>query len=66
MADFMKVTRNGYVLELENVMDALQIIAGQCRNPAHTAFVTAAITALEEEGAGAAPLLNGCPQATPG
>ncbi|MGW0147337.1 hypothetical protein ACWEGS_34265 [Streptomyces sp. NPDC004822] len=62
----MKVTRNGYVLELEHVVDALQTTAGQCRNPAHLAFVTAAITASEEEGPGAAPLLNGCPQATPG
>ncbi|MGV9644579.1 hypothetical protein [Streptomyces sp. NPDC003514] len=51
----MKVTRNGYVLELEHVVDALQTTAGQCRNPAHLAFVTAAITASEEEGPGAAP-----------
>lgn len=62
----MKVTRSGQLLEFEHVMDALRTTAGQCRKPAHTAFVTAAITALEKEGPGAAPLLNGCPQATPG
>ncbi|KAB7835699.1 hypothetical protein [Streptomyces mobaraensis] len=59
----MKVTRSGYVLEFEHVLDELKKTAGQCRNPAHLAFVTAAITAFEEEGPHAAPLLNGCPQA---
>ncbi|MFF7115446.1 hypothetical protein ACFY91_24485 [Streptomyces albogriseolus] len=59
----MKVTRSGYVLKFEHVLDALRETAGQCRNPAHLAFVTVAITAFEEEGPDAAPLLNGCPQA---
>ncbi|MEV0966947.1 hypothetical protein AB0J25_31045 [Streptomyces sp. NPDC049910] len=59
----MKVTRSGYVLEFEHVLDGLRETAGQCRNPAHLAFVTAAITAFEDEGPDARPLLNGCPQA---
>ena len=59
----MKVTRSGYVLEFEHVLDGLQETAGHCRNPAHLAFVTTAITAFEEEGPNAAPFLNGCPQA---
>ncbi|MFE0778069.1 hypothetical protein [Streptomyces sp. NPDC058861] len=60
----MKVTRSGYVREFPHVLEGLRETAGQCRNPAHLAFVTAAITAFEEEGPDAAPLLNGCPQAT--
>ncbi|HLU99607.1 MAG TPA: hypothetical protein VKZ89_22490, partial [Thermobifida alba] len=59
----MKVTRSGYVLKFEHVLDGLRETAGQCRNPAHLAFVTAAITAFEEEGPNVCPLLNGCPQA---
>ncbi|MEU7031604.1 hypothetical protein AB0A60_33515 [Streptomyces sp. NPDC046275] len=59
----MKVTRSGYVLQFEHVLDGLKETAAQCRNPAHLAFVTTAITAFEEEGPNAAPLLNGCPQA---
>ncbi|MGW6202112.1 hypothetical protein ACWF9B_00430 [Streptomyces sp. NPDC055089] len=60
----MKVTRSGYVLEFEDVLDRLRETASQCRNPAHLTFVTAAITAFEEEGPDATPILNGCPQAT--
>lgn len=59
----MKVTPSGYVLQFEHVLDELKEAAGQCRNPAHLAFVTAAITAFEKEGSDAAPRLNGCPQA---
>ncbi|MFD6470527.1 hypothetical protein [Streptomyces goshikiensis] len=59
----MNVTPSGYVLEFEHVLDGLRATAGQCKNPAHLAFVTTAITAFEEEGPDAAPLLNGCPQA---
>ncbi|MCZ1011996.1 hypothetical protein O1L68_40510, partial [Streptomyces lydicus] len=59
----MKVTPSGYVLEFPHILDELQETAGQCKNPAHAAFVTTAITAFEEEGPDAAPLLNGCPQA---
>ncbi|MFH8257890.1 hypothetical protein [Streptomyces roseolus] len=59
----MKVTRSGYVLEFAHVLDGLKETAGQCRNPAHLAFVTTAITAFEEEGPDATPHLNGCPQA---
>ncbi|MFI9018717.1 hypothetical protein ACIGZI_32255 [Streptomyces griseus] len=58
----MQVTLSGYVLAFEHVLDGLRATAGQCQNPAHRAFVTAAITAFEEEGPDAAPLLNGCPQ----
>ncbi|MER5378467.1 hypothetical protein [Streptomyces sp. NPDC002553] len=60
----MKVTPSGYVLQFEHVLDGLRETAAQCKSPAHLAFVTAAITAFEEEGPDAAPLLNGCPQAT--
>jgi hypothetical protein len=60
----MKATPSGYVLEFPHVLDGLRATAGECKNPAHLAFVTAAITAFEEEGPDATPLLNGCPQAT--
>ncbi|MEU1519124.1 hypothetical protein ABZ490_44515 [Streptomyces sp. NPDC005811] len=59
----MKVTPSGYVLEFPHVLDGLRATAGQCKNPAHLAFVTAAVTAFEEEGPDAEPALNGCPQA---
>ncbi|MFE9250892.1 hypothetical protein [Streptomyces sp. NPDC007088] len=35
----------------------------ECKNPAHLTFVTTAITAFEQEGPDARPLLKGCPQA---
>ncbi|MEU5242219.1 hypothetical protein ACH4UR_37275 [Streptomyces lydicus] len=63
LEDFMKVTRSGYVLEFEHVLDGLRETARQCKNPAHLDFVTAAITAFQEEGPEARPFLNGCPQA---
>lgn len=59
----MKVTRSGYVLEFPHVLDELRATAAQCKNPAHLNFVNTAITAFEEKGPDAAPLLNGCPQA---
>ncbi|MFI1701426.1 hypothetical protein ACH419_36475 [Streptomyces bobili] len=58
----MKVTPSGYVLEYTDVLEELRTIAAQCKNPAHLGFVTTAITAFEEEGPDAEPLLNGCPQ----
>ncbi|MFJ5817297.1 hypothetical protein ACIQGT_25885 [Streptomyces sp. NPDC093108] len=58
----MKVTSSGYVLEFTYVLDKLRATAAQCKNPAHFNFVTTAITAFEEEGPDAEPLLNGCPQ----
>ncbi|MFF1678761.1 hypothetical protein ACFVYG_22310 [Streptomyces sp. NPDC058256] len=57
----MKVTSSGYVLEFPHVLDGLRATAAQCRNPAHLDFVTTAITAFEEAGPDAEPLLNGCP-----
>ncbi|MET7490184.1 hypothetical protein [Streptomyces sp. NPDC005538] len=57
----MKVTRSGYVLEFTHVLDELRATAAQCKNTAHLDFVTTAITAFEEEGPDAEPLLNGCP-----
>ncbi|MFI6282899.1 hypothetical protein [Streptomyces sp. NPDC050988] len=57
----MKVTRSGYVLEFTHVLDELRATAAQCKNPAHLDFVTTAITAFEEAGPDAEPLLNGCP-----
>lgn len=59
----MKATPSGYVLEFPHVLDGLRETAAQCKNPAHAAFVTTAITAFEQEGPDAAPLLDGCPQA---
>ncbi|WP_405968898.1 hypothetical protein OG613_49080 (plasmid) [Streptomyces sp. NBC_00015] len=55
------MTSSGYVLEFPHVLDGLRTTAGQCKNPAHAAFVTAAITAFEQDGPGAELLLNGCP-----
>lgn len=60
----MKVTRSGYVLEFPHILDELRTTAAQCRNPAHLDFVNTAITAFEEEGPDAEPLLNGCPPRT--
>ncbi|MFD7460701.1 MULTISPECIES: hypothetical protein [unclassified Streptomyces] len=57
----MKVTPSGYVLAFPHVLDELRATAAQCKNPAHLDFVNTAITAFEEEGPGAQPLLNGCP-----
>lgn len=57
----MKVTRSGYVLEFTHLLDKLRATAAQCKNPAHLDFVNTAITAFEEEGPDAEPLLNGCP-----
>jgi len=57
----MKVTPSGYVLEFAHILDELRATAAQCKNPAHLDFVTTAITAFEEEGPDAEPLLNGCP-----
>ena len=59
----MKATRSGYVLEFPHVLDGLRDTAAQCKNPAHLTFVTTAITAFEDEGPDAEPLLNGCPPA---
>ncbi|MFJ9580866.1 hypothetical protein ACIRQF_31315 [Streptomyces sp. NPDC101191] len=60
----MKVTRSGYVLEFTDVLDQLRATAAQCQNPAHLDFVNTAITAFEQEGPDAEPLLNGCPPHT--
>jgi len=57
----MKVTSSGFVLEFAHVLDELRATAAQCRNPAHLDFVDTAITAFEEAGPDAEPLLNGCP-----
>ncbi|KOV92221.1 hypothetical protein, partial [Streptomyces sp. NRRL WC-3723] len=57
----MKVTPSGYVLEFPHVLEDLRATAAQCKNLAHLDFVTTAITAFEEEGPHARPLLNGCP-----
>ncbi|MGX1127852.1 hypothetical protein RKD49_000042 [Streptomyces glaucescens] len=61
----MKVTPSGYVLEFPHELDELRATAAQCKNPAHLDFVNTAITAFEDEGPGAQPLLNGCPQRAP-
>jgi hypothetical protein len=58
----MKTTPSGYVLEFPHVLDGLRATAAQCKNPAHLNFVTTAITAFEEEGPDAEPLLHGCPE----
>ncbi|MFG3207380.1 hypothetical protein [Streptomyces sp. NPDC048192] len=60
----MKVTPSGHVLEFPHVLDELRATAAQCKNPAHLDFVNTAITAFEQDGPDAEPLLNGCPQHT--
>ncbi|MER5889684.1 hypothetical protein ABT160_38155 [Streptomyces sp. NPDC001941] len=59
----MKTTRSGYVLAFEHVLDDLRATASLCKNPAHLAFVTTAITAFEQDGPDADPALHGCPRA---
>jgi hypothetical protein len=59
----MKVTPSGYVLEFPDVLDELRATAARYKNPAHLAFVFTAVTAFEENGPDADPLLNGCARA---
>ncbi|MGW6145348.1 hypothetical protein [Streptomyces sp. NPDC055140] len=57
----MRVTRSGFVLEGPDILEGLRQTADQCSNPAHRRFVDTAITAFEEDGPDAEPLLNDCP-----
>ncbi|MEV6841102.1 hypothetical protein AB0N17_42630 [Streptomyces sp. NPDC051133] len=60
----MNVTSSGYVLEFPHVLEGLRETASQCQNRAHLAFVNTAITAFEETGPDAEPLLDGCSLST--
>ncbi|MEU9593375.1 hypothetical protein AB0D84_27125 [Streptomyces sp. NPDC048193] len=57
----MNVTRSGYVCTRPDILAALREEAAS--TPAHRQFTETAITAFEEDGPDAEPLLHGCPQA---
>lgn len=56
----MHITPSGYVRTRPDVLDSLREEAA--RTPAHHRFVETAITAFEQEGPDATPLLDGCGQ----
>ncbi|MER6853787.1 hypothetical protein AB0A81_38810 [Streptomyces flaveolus] len=56
----MNVTPSGYVCTRPDILASLREEAA--RTPAHRQFTKTAITAFEEDGPDAEPLLNGCPE----
>lgn len=56
----MDITPSGHVLTRPDILDTLREEAA--RTPTHRRFVETAITAFEQEGPDAAPLLDGCGQ----
>ncbi|MCQ1580371.1 hypothetical protein [Streptomyces parvus] len=56
----MHITPSGYVRTRPDILDSLREEAA--RTPAHRRFVETAITAFEQGGPDATPLLDGCGQ----